>query len=75
VGYLYKHAGTVPGFIVRAFRAPVFHPFQGFQAPFHYVVGRPALNIRHKTDAARVMLIFLPVQTNSAHGGSLQSNS
>jgi hypothetical protein len=34
MGYLHKNPGTIPGFIIRAFRAPVFHPFQNFQAPF-----------------------------------------
>jgi hypothetical protein len=53
----------------------VLHPFQDLQAPFQYVLGRPALNIGHKADAARVMLIFLPVQTISAHDGSLKGNS
>jgi hypothetical protein len=61
VGNLHKHAGTVPGLVVRAFRAPVLHPFQDLKAPFHDVMGRAALNIGHKTDAARIMLIFLSI--------------
>jgi hypothetical protein len=28
MGNLYQYAGTVPGFVIGAFRAPVLHPFQ-----------------------------------------------
>jgi hypothetical protein len=50
----------------------MLHPFQDLKAPSQDVVGSPTPDVGHKADAARVMLIFLPVQTMSAHVGSLQ---
>jgi hypothetical protein len=66
VGYLQKHPGTVAGLIVRTFRAPVFHPFQDLKAPLQNSMAGTALNIRYKTDAAGIMLIFFPIQTHVA---------
>jgi hypothetical protein len=52
MGNLHEHAGTIAGFIVRAFGAPVLHPFKNFKAPFQDVMGSSALNIGDKTYAA-----------------------
>jgi hypothetical protein len=40
----------------------VFHPFQDFKAPFQYIVGFPAPDIGHKTDAAGIVFVFSPVK-------------
>jgi hypothetical protein len=58
VGDLQQYTGTVAGFVVGAFRSPVFHPFQNLKAPFKDEVGRAAFNIRHKTYAAGIVFVF-----------------
>jgi hypothetical protein len=61
MGNVEQHAGTIAGLIVRAFRAPVFHPFKNLKAPAQNAVGPAALYIRYKTDTAGIMFIFRPV--------------
>ena len=52
VGYLDEYARAVSGFVVRAFRAPVFHAFQDFEAPAEDAVGGAAFDVCGKADAA-----------------------
>jgi hypothetical protein len=61
MGYAQEHTRPVAGFIVRAFRAPVLHPLQHLKSPFQNLMRRPALDIRYKPYAARIMFIFLSV--------------
>jgi hypothetical protein len=81
MGNLHEHPGTIAGFIIRAFRAPVLHQLQDLKAPAQNSVGRTAPNIRYKANSAGIMLILFPIQTLGTlmrpllmftHDGSLQ---
>jgi hypothetical protein len=61
MGDLQEDPGTVAGFVIRAFRSPVFHPFQDCKTPLYDTVGSTTLNIRNESYTAGVMFIFLPV--------------
>jgi hypothetical protein len=66
MGYLQQHSGTIAGFVIRAFGAPVFHPFQNFKAPLEYGMGRAAFNIGDKAYPAGIVFILFPVKAEAA---------
>jgi hypothetical protein len=70
VGNMQQNACAIAGFVIGAFRSPVFHTFQNLKAPVQNIVRPAALHIRHKANPAGIMLVFAPVQARSFGKGT-----
>ena len=58
-----EEAGAVAGLRVVSGRAAVHEAFQDRHALFHDVVARHAVEVRHHADAARIVFVFVAIQS------------
>jgi hypothetical protein len=60
---LHKHTRPIAGFVIRAFRPPVFHPLQNLKTPFQNTVRSPPPYISDKPNTAGIVFIFPAIKT------------